>query len=154
MKTTLGAVAVCALAALSTAGVAVAEPGVEDAVGRRYADAKAAFSEANLTPVVATVFGDKLPQDQCWVVSASQVSLLDGNGLPQGGRVQVNLNCYAKPATALNPGFSAADNSHDAVAVRDTSAKEELQWKQTDQGQRWCAVALEKHPEWAPIEGC
>lgn len=154
MRRMLGAAAVCAVAALSTAGVAVAEPGVDDAVGRRYAEAKAAFSQANLTPVVATVIGDKLPQDQCWVVSVSQVSLLDGNGFLRGDRVQVNLNCYPKPATALNPGFSAADNSQDAVAVRDTSAKEELHWKQTDQGQRWCAMALDKHPEWAPIEGC
>jgi beta-lactam-binding protein with PASTA domain len=56
-----GAVAVaCVSVALLGSGVSAAAP---DVVGMKYYDAKAKLNEANLTPVVATVVGDRLPQN-------------------------------------------------------------------------------------------
>jgi hypothetical protein len=150
------AVAACVLMALLGAGVAAAGPGASDVVGMTYASAKAAFSEAGVTPVVATVFGDRLPQDQCYVVSVSQATFLNQNPpVASGGtQVQVNLSCYPKDATARNPGFSTGNGAPDAEAIRNRSKQEELAWKKTALGQKWCAQAQEKHPEWGVIEGC
>jgi len=154
VSTIASAAAIGAAAAVFGSGIAIADPDVTDAVGRRYSEAKAAFNEANMTPVVASTVGDKLPQDQCWVVSVSRATFLAQGGASRGDVVQVSLNCYPKPATGLNPGFSAGNNAPDAQAVRETSEQEALEWRKSAQGQRWCESALGKHPEWAPIEGC
>ena len=65
----------------------------------------------------------------------------------------VNLNCY-EPATSSSPGFSAGSNHKDAQAVRETHAEETRAWKQSEEGQEWCAQAEVDHPGWGPIEGC
>ena len=65
----------------------------------------------------------------------------------------VNLNCY-EPATSSSPGFSAGSNHKDAQAVRETHAEETRAWKQSEEGQEWCAKAEVDHPGWGPIEGC
>jgi hypothetical protein len=147
------AVAACAsMSLLLWPGIAVADP---DVVGMTYSDAKAAFSQASLTPIVATTVGDRLPLNECYVVSTSRTTFFDQTtGSSTQNRIMVNLNCYPKGATALNPGFSAGNNAPDAAAVRDTSEQDALEWKQTAQGQRWCARAQEQHPEWGNIEGC
>jgi hypothetical protein len=148
-----GAAAVaCASMAMLSPGVAAAAP---DVVGMTYSDAKAAFSQANLTPTVATTVGDRLSLNDCYVVSTTQATFLDQTtGSSNDNQIQVNLNCYPKAATGLNPGFSAGNYAPDAQAVRDTSERKATEWKQTTQGQRWCARAHEQHPEWGDIDGC
>ena len=77
-------------------------------------------SEENLTPVVKTMVGDRVPQDQCFVVSISKVTSHDSSGRePNANEVQVNLSCYARPADRVTPGFSRGNSAPDAVAVRD-----------------------------------
>jgi hypothetical protein len=141
----------CASITMVTVGVAAADP---DVVGKRYSDAKGVFSAANLTPVVATAVGDKLSQDQCFVVSTSQPTFLDQAGSSKGDLILVNLSCFPKPATANSLGFSAANNAPDAQAVRVTHEQESLKWKKTAEGQKWCAEAQTEHPEWGAIPGC
>lgn len=133
------------------AGTATAVP---DVVGKRYSDAKASLSAANLTPVVATVVGDRVPRDQCFVVSTSQIAFLDQSGASKHNVVQVNLSCYTKPATASNPGLSAANNAADAEAVRRTSNEETEAWQRSADGQKWCAEAQDEHPDWGHIPWC
>lgn len=140
----------CASMSLLSTGIAAADP---DVVGQTYSDAKAALSDADMTPVVATVLGGKLPQDQCYVVSTSKPTFLDQGGSSKGDLIQVNLNCYP-PATTTKPGFSAGNNGPAAQAVRDTKKQQELEWKKTADGQKWCEEAQIEHPEWGPIEGC
>ena len=144
------AAAACASMCLLSTGVAAADP---DVVGQTYSDAKAALREANMTPVVATVLGGNLPQNQCYVVSTSKPTFLDQGGYSKGNLIQVNLNCHS-PATAEKPGFSAGDHGPAAQAVRDTYKQQGLEWKKTADGQKWCAEARIEHPEWGPIEGC
>lgn len=111
------------LVILLSPGIAVADP---DIVGMRYFDAKAALSKANLTPVVATVLGGKLPHDQCYVVNMAPMRSFDQSG-STGDVMHVHLSCHPDSATAKNPGFSAGNNSPEAVAVRDTSEKEAME---------------------------
>ena len=146
-----GAAVACASMVLFSVGVAAADP---DVVGKRYADAKGVLSGASLTPVVATMVGDKVPPDQCFVVSTSRPTFLDQGGASKGDVILVNLSCYPKPASGTNPGFSAANNAPDAQAVRDTHEQESKKWMQTAEGQKWCHAALEKHPDWGAIPGC
>ncbi len=142
--------AACASMSLVSSGVAAADP---DVVGQTYSDAKAALSEANMTPVVATVLGGNMPHDQCYVVSTAKPTFLDQGGNSKGNLIQVNLNCHP-PATTTKPGFSAGNHAAAAHAVRDTKKQQELAWKKTADGQKWCAEAQIEHPEWGPIEGC
>ncbi len=48
-------------------------------------------------------------------------------GEARGVFVLVNLNCYPRPASATNPGYSAADNLPAAAAVRDAVAAQQAQ---------------------------
>jgi hypothetical protein len=137
--------------ALLSVGVAAADP---DVVGKQYADAKSDFGAANLIPQVATVVGDQLPQDRCFVVSTSQPTFLDQNGISRGDVILVNLSCYPRQATAVNPGFSAGNLSHAAKAIRATQDEQAKEWMGTPDGQKWCHDALTKNPEWGSIPGC
>ncbi|WP_319454939.1 MULTISPECIES: PASTA domain-containing protein [unclassified Mycobacterium] len=141
----------CASMAMLSLGVAAAAP---DVVGKQYSDAKSDFSSANLIPHVATVVGDQVPQDRCYVVSTSQPTFLDQNGTSRGDVILVNLNCYPKPATASNPGFSAGDFSPAAKAIRATQDQQAKEWMGTPDGQEWCHEALIENPDWGSIPGC
>lgn len=140
----------CVSTALLSLGVAAADP---DVVGKQYTDAKGEFSAASLIPHVATVVGDQLPQDQCFVVSTSQPTFLDQAGTSRGDLVLVNLSCYPK-ATAVNPGFSAGNLSPAVKAIRATQDQQSKEWMATPDGQKWCHAALMKNPEWGSIPGC
>ena len=142
--------AACASMSLVSTGVAAADP---DVVGQAYWEAKGALSQAGMTPVVATVLGAQLPQDQCYVVSTSKSRFLDQGGYSKGNLIQVNLNCFP-PATTTKPGFSAGNHGPAAEAVRDTIKQEELKWKKSADGQEWCEEVQTEHPESGPIEGC
>jgi hypothetical protein len=137
--------------ALMCAPICHADP---DVVGMTYSDAKGVFSQANLTPVVATKTGDRVSLNDCYVVGTSQAKFNDDSGVQKDNVIQVHLSCYPKAATALNPGYSAGNTAPDAEAVRATSERKSMEWKQTSDGQRWCARAHEQHPEWGVIEGC
>jgi hypothetical protein len=97
MAIAAGAVAAAgASMALFSTGIAAADN--PDVVGKTYSDAQTAFQNANLTPVVATVVGDKLPQSDCYVASTSKPTFNDQSGASKGDMILVNLNCYPKPA--------------------------------------------------------
>lgn len=145
------AAAACGSVALLGSGVAAAAP---DVVGKKYSDAKAELSQANLKPVVATVVGDRLPQSQCYVTGITQATFLDQGGDSKGDTVMVHLNCYPKSASAGDPGFSEGNLGPDARAVRATQAEETREWQQGPKGQKWCADAAVEHPEWGPIDWC
>lgn len=138
------------LLALNTA-VANADP---DVVGKQYGEAKGLLYQANLRPVVSTIVGDRVAQDQCFVVSTSKVTARDSSGVATTNQVQVNLNCYARPADRTTPGFSKANLSPDAVAVRETGIEATKKWKQSEEGQEWCAETAAEHPEWGPLPDC
>ena len=143
------AVGACASMALLSAGVAVAAPAPDpDVIGKKYSVARGLLGDVGVTTVVATVFGDKLPQEECRVVSTSKPP-----GSSKGNLVQVNLSCYLS-ASATDPGFSAGNNMPDAHGVRDATQQDSLEWKQTAGGQKWCQSAEIEHPEWVPISGC
>jgi hypothetical protein len=146
-----GAAIACASMTLLSAGVAAADPNV---VGKRYSDAKGLLGDAGLTPVVATVVGDQVTRGDCFVVSTSKPTFLNQGGSAKGDTILVNLSCYPKQATARNPGFSAGNNAPAAKAVRDTEEAESMAWKQTAEGQKWCAEAVIEHPDWGAIPGC
>ena len=46
----------------------------------KYSDARAQLRQVNLTPIVATVVGDRLPQNQRYVTSATETTFLDQSG--------------------------------------------------------------------------
>lgn len=141
----------CASMALVSAGVAAADP---DVVGKSYADAKGVFSAAGLTPRVATVVGDQLPQNQCFVASTSKPTFLDQAGASKGDMILVNLNCYPRQASAVNPGYSAGNHAPAVVAIRATQDEQSKEWMGTPEGQKWCHEALQEHPDWGSIPGC
>lgn len=150
------AVGVCVSMALLSTGAAAADPAADpnqDVIGMKYAAAKGVLGQANLTAVVATVVGDRLPQDECRVVSTSKPTFLDQSGDSKGNLIQVNLNCFLS-ASVTDPGFSAGNTMSSAQAVRDADVEETLEWKQTAGGQKWCQQAAIEHPEWVPISGC
>ncbi|WP_102145917.1 hypothetical protein [Mycobacterium hubeiense] len=106
-----------AFAMVGAASPAMAAPsGVPDVVGDTYADASSAITEADMTPVVGVVIGDKLPRDECIVTNAQPVSALRPIALeeafpqyfPVEDEVVLTLNCNGDYATATNPGASVA----------------------------------------------
>lgn len=145
-----GGTGAAALALTLNCGIAAAEPSV---IGKQYGEAKGILSQASLVPVVATVVGDRVPQDQCFVVSTSKVTARDSSGSPTTNQIQVNLSCYARPADRVTPGFSRANASPDAKAVRTAADEASRKWKQSSDGQAWCAETLAEHPDWT-IDGC
>jgi hypothetical protein len=144
-------VGACASLLWPGSGIAAADP---DVVGKQYWEAKNLLSQANLTPVVATVVGDRVPQDQCYVASISKVSSRDASGNATTNQVQVNLNCYARPAGATAPGLSAGDSSQPSQKIRDGYDEADKNWKQSPEGQQWCAETATEHPDWGPLKYC
>jgi len=49
-------------------------------INMKYSDARAQLRQVNLTPIVATVVGDRLPQNQRYVTSATETTFLDQSG--------------------------------------------------------------------------
>ena len=128
-----------------------AEP---DVIGKQYAEAKGMLGKSGLTPIVSTVVGDRVPQDECFVVSTSKVTSRDSSGRATNNQVQVNLSCYGGSADGRAPGYSKGNNDASAVAVRDERDRLTKAWKASAQGQKWCAEFEAEHPEWAPIPDC
>jgi len=143
--------AACVSMAFLGSGVSTAAP---DVVGMKYSDAAAKLNEANLTPVVATVVGDRLPRSECFVTGTTDATFLNQGGKSKGDLIMVHLNCYPKTASASNPGYSAGNNAPDAEAVRSTVKKEFEEWLQSENGLKWCADTAEEHPDWGHIDGC
>ena len=56
--------------------------------------------------MVASTVGDRMDWDRCIVTNAMPASSTTGYGESRGSQMQVNLNCYAKYATKVWPGFS------------------------------------------------
>lgn len=134
--------------------VAGADPNT-DVVGKTYGEAKGILGKAGKSTVVSTVLGDRAQQDQCFVMSTTQMTPLDssGNATAQN-QVQVNLNCYAAQSDKKTPGNSKGNNSEQAVATRATQDEATKKWKASSEGQAWCAKFEGEHPEWAPIPDC
>ena len=97
----------------------------QDVVGMTYADAQSELSGS--TVILGTVVGDKLPLEECFVVSTSSPTFIDQGGSPRSGEIRLNLSCYPQPATAHNPGFSAGNNQPDAQAVRDAVEQQQAE---------------------------
>lgn len=125
-----------------------------DVIGMKYWQARTAISQENMTPVVGTVLGDRLPQNDCVVVGLSTVTKRDSSGEATGRpEVKVNLNCY-KQADGKAPGFAAGDSGMTAEAVRTKRAEADLEWKQSEAGRKYCENRYAEHPEWAPDADC
>ena len=147
------AVAGCASPLFLSTGIAAADN--PDVVGKKYSEAKQLLSQADLTPVVATVVGDRVSQDECFVVSTSKITSRDASGnAANNNDVRVNLSCYARPADRVTPGFSAGNLAPDAEAVREENDAETKKWLQSPDGQKYCAKQEAEHPEWGPIPDC
>lgn len=117
-----GAIGSAAMALTLGGGVASADDGV---VGQTYAKAKATLSQQGLTPVVATTVGDRRDWDNCIVTSATRAPGLDGFGNQSGATMNVNLNCYAKYATKVWPGFSLQSPEGQSIYQTDLAAKKQ-----------------------------
>ena len=116
----VGALGSAAVALALGGGIASADDGV---VGQTYKDAKAALSQRGLTPVVASTVGDRKDWDNCIVTSATPAPGLDGFGNQTGGKMNVNLNCYAKYSTGQWPGFSIQSPEGQKIYQADLAAK-------------------------------
>ena len=127
--------------------VAPAEPSV---VGMTYAKAKEAASSAGVTAKVATTSGSIVQQDDCLVISqVFRHAIMTGlTTIPS--QLFLSLSCYGSVATAGKAGPSAASPEGQA-AVKKQKA---LEWRESPDGQAWCATAQVQHPDWFPIEGC
>jgi hypothetical protein len=117
------AVAASALMALFGVGMAAAD----DYAGQTYSDAASAASNAGLSTVVASRFGDKLSPEDCLVTRSQTAPFADAdNGSHVSGQVQFYLNCNGGYATATNPGASiASPEGRAAKAAADQAAAEE-----------------------------
>jgi hypothetical protein len=142
----------CALivgSALSLVAPGVAHADDTELIGMTFSKAKTAIGHKDMEADVATVVGDRLPQDQCFVVGAQRVTTRDASGDKNETVMQVDLNCY-KSAGKKNPGFSAGDNGLSTSAVRTQEAAALKEWKQkTESGKKWCAAQRDAHPTWA-----
>lgn len=128
-----GVLGASAVAIALGGGIASADDGV---VGQTYKDAKAALSQQGKTPVVATTVGDRKDWDSCIVTSATPAAGLDGFGNQSGGKVNVNLNCYAKYSTALWPGFSLQSPEGQKIYQADLAAKQQQEAQQAAAAQQ------------------
>ena len=129
----VGALGSAAAAFALGAGVASADDGV---VGQTYADAKAALSQRGVTPVVASTVGDRKDWDSCIVTSATPAPSIDGFGNQTAGRMNVNLNCYAKYSTSNWPGFSIQSPEGQKIYQADLAAKKEREAQQAAAAQQ------------------
>ncbi|MCW2520610.1 MAG: hypothetical protein JWR46_3229 [Mycobacterium sp.] len=116
----VGALGSAAVALALGGGIASADDGV---VGQTYKDAKAALSQRGLTPVVASTVGDRKDWDNCIVTSATPAPGIDGFGNQSSGKMNVNLNCYAKYSTGQWPGFSIQSPEGQKIYQADLAAK-------------------------------
>jgi hypothetical protein len=112
---------------MSSLGVAGATPPVQpapDQTGVKLSDAKAAISGAGMAPVVQTVVGDRVSQNDC-LVARQQLNYLPaqqdsiGTGSTQ---VLLTLNCNAGVATATSPGNSPESPAGQAALAAAASA--------------------------------
>jgi len=134
---------VLSASAVTVAGAALAGFGTgvasaQDVVGMTYADASSEISNSGKTPVLGTVVGDKLPIDECFVVSTTTPVFIDQGGSARDGEVRLNVSCYPAPASAVSPGFSSANNGPDAKAVRDAVEQQQAESEAgvTDENER------------------
>jgi hypothetical protein len=99
------AVVCTAFAILTTAG-GLSAANADPLIGKTYKDASATVSQWGSTPVIATVFGDRLATDEC-IVTTWQKSqrMIEGN---RKSAVLINLYCNAAVAQAGSSGNSAA----------------------------------------------
>jgi hypothetical protein len=133
LAVTAGALGSAAIALALGAGVAAADDGV---VGQTYKDAKAALSQQGLTPVVATTVGDRKDWDDCIVTSATPAAGIDGFGNQASGKMNVNLNCYAKYSTSQWPGFSIQSPEGQKIYQADLAAKQAREAQQAAAAQQ------------------
>lgn len=118
----VGAIGSAAVALTLGSGLALADDAV---VGQTFADAKAALSQQGMTAVVATTVGDRKDWDSCIVSSATPASGVDGFGNASSGKMNVNLNCYAKYGTANWPGYSLQSPEGQKLYQADLAAKKQ-----------------------------
>jgi len=109
------------------AGAAAAD---SDVVGQTLKDAKAALSQQGVSVTVASTVGDRKDWDNCIVTSASKATFKDSSGNLTGNKVLVNLNCYAKYATGVWPGFSMASPEGQKIYQSDLAAKQKREAEQ------------------------
>lgn len=108
-------------------GVASADP----YIGKKYSDAAAQIAKRNGTPVVETVRGSELQQDDCIVTNWHKSIFLDSRGRNhRKNEYRLDLNCTNPVATPGHPGNSA-------VTPEGTKAKK-------DQKR---AASIKAHPE-------
>ena len=129
----VGALGSAAVALALGGGIASADDGV---VGQTYKDAKAALSQQGMSPVVASTVGDRKDWDNCIVTSATPAPGLDGFGNQTGGKMNVNLNCYAKYSTSLWPGFSLQSPEGQKIYQADLAAKKQKEAQQAAAAQQ------------------
>jgi hypothetical protein len=148
------AVAACASLLVLSSGIAGADD--PDVLGMSYGTAKGLISQANMKPVVKSVVGDRLPQNQCYVVGVSKVTVRDSSGQASSQPVlRVALSCYKADGKGEQPGFSAGNFGPSAEAVRAQDEAAAKKWKQTNpEGIEYCKTRGEKHPDWAPDPDC
>jgi hypothetical protein len=96
-----------------SSGGASADP---DLIGKQYLEAKGLLGQSGLSPVVATIFRDRVSQDHCYVVSKKITSRDSSVRTANGNEVQVNLNCYAEQSDNGTPSFFKGNLAPDAVA--------------------------------------
>ena len=96
-------VAITFLATLGAGTAAAADP----ITGKKYSDATRVISNRNGKPVVVTVNGSQLPQEDCIVTAWRQGGYLDSRGKKKREReFYLHLNCNNQVATAGHPGNS------------------------------------------------
>ena len=110
--------------ALSLLGAGAASAD-DDIVGATYKDARAKLAQSGTTAIVATTVGDRKDWDSCIVTSATPAAFLDGYGDDQGDQMLVNLNCYAKYATKVWPGFSKQSVQGQEIYQADLEKKQQ-----------------------------
>jgi hypothetical protein len=110
-------------------GVAGANtPDMSGVVGKTYADASSAISEAGLTGKVATTVGDRTDRDGCVVSSASIAPFVGATDAKHvANTVLLNLNCYATAASAKSPGYSAASPEGKSASAAEEEAGAQAQ---------------------------
>lgn len=86
------------------AGVASADP----YIGKKYSDAAAQIAKRKGKPVVATVRGSELAQDDCIVTNWHKSIFLDSRGKNHRSKeYRLDLNCTNPVAAPGHPGNSA-----------------------------------------------
>ncbi|KAA0098806.1 hypothetical protein CIW49_12985 [Mycolicibacterium sp. P1-18] len=121
-----------------------------------YSEARSELSKAGMQVVVATVVGDQVARNKCYVVNASRITSRNSSGEASSKpAMELALSCYKGDADGKNTGFSAGDLGIAAVSVRAKEAEAARKWRATtDAGQKYCAERAASHPERAPEPGC